>query len=142
MRKPSPADRGAAAVEFALVLPVLLLIVFGIIEFGILFAQQLALNSGARTGARAGVVGDKTCDQVATAAQSAAASIGMSAASITVVSSVNGASCSGAAKPCAKQRGMPLEVLLSYPGSLDIPLFGSFAVTLTGKGVYRCESDT
>ncbi len=134
-------DRGAAAVEFALVLPILILIVFGIIEFGIAFAQQLSLNSGARQGARLGVVGDKTCGQVATAAKTAATSIGITDTNISVASGVGGGGCSGGQKPCSGNRGEPFAVTLSYPGSIDIPLVGNFAVTITGKGEYRCESN-
>ena len=44
--------RGAAAVEFAIVLPILVLLVFGMIEFGrMLMVQQMIVNS-AREGAR------------------------------------------------------------------------------------------
>jgi hypothetical protein len=46
-------DRGAAAVEAALVLPILLLIVFGIIDFGRMLNAQITLNEAAREGARA-----------------------------------------------------------------------------------------
>lgn len=46
------SDRGAAAVEFALVLPVLLLLLFGIIEYGIYFSDQISTRHGAASGAR------------------------------------------------------------------------------------------
>lgn len=46
-------DGGAAAVEFAIVLPLLLAIVFGIIDFGRMMANQITLNEAAREGARA-----------------------------------------------------------------------------------------
>jgi len=46
-------DRGAAAVEFALVLPVLLLIIFGIVDFGRMLAAKITLTEAAREGARA-----------------------------------------------------------------------------------------
>jgi hypothetical protein len=46
-------DRGAAAVEFALVLPVLLLIIFGIIDFGRMLTAKITLTEAAREGARA-----------------------------------------------------------------------------------------
>lgn len=49
-------DRGAAAVEFALVAPVLLLIVFGIIDYGLLFNNSLSVKQGVREAARQGVV--------------------------------------------------------------------------------------
>jgi Flp pilus assembly protein TadG len=49
-------ESGAAAVEFALIVPVLLLVVFGIINFAGLFSTQLALNNGVRQAARQAVV--------------------------------------------------------------------------------------
>ena len=49
-------DRGAAAVEFALVVPLLLLLVFGIIDYGRFFFDSVSLRQGAREGARQAVV--------------------------------------------------------------------------------------
>ena len=46
------SDRGAAMVEFALVLPLLVVMLIGVIEFGWLFAQNLNVRHGAREGAR------------------------------------------------------------------------------------------
>jgi len=48
-------QRGAAAVEFALILPLLLAMVLGVIDFGVVFGQNLSLQSAAREGARQGV---------------------------------------------------------------------------------------
>jgi Flp pilus assembly protein TadG len=45
-------DRGAAAVELALILPVLLLIIFGIIDMGRMLNAQITTNQAAREGAR------------------------------------------------------------------------------------------
>jgi len=45
-------DSGAAAVEFALVLPVLLLVLFGIIDFGRAYNMQIALTQASREGVR------------------------------------------------------------------------------------------
>ncbi|HEV3450418.1 MAG TPA: TadE family protein [Acidimicrobiia bacterium] len=47
-----------AAVEFALVVPILLLVVFGIIDFGIAFGNYESVRSGTREAARLGVVND------------------------------------------------------------------------------------
>ena len=52
----APSDDGAAAVEFALVVPLLLALAFGIIDFGILFGQNLSLNNAARDAGRFSVV--------------------------------------------------------------------------------------
>lgn len=49
--------RGQALVEMALVLPILLLLVFGIVEFGRIYHCHMTLSSAAREGARAGSVG-------------------------------------------------------------------------------------
>ena len=49
-------ERGASAVEFALVVIPLLMVIAGIVNFGLVFAQQLALDNAVRAGARAGVV--------------------------------------------------------------------------------------
>lgn len=45
-------ERGAAAVEFAMVLPVLLLLLGGVIDFGSLYYNQIVLSNAARDGAR------------------------------------------------------------------------------------------
>lgn len=45
-------EKGQAIVEFALVLPILMLLILGIIEFGWLFNGKLILTSAAREGAR------------------------------------------------------------------------------------------
>lgn len=58
-RPKSKRDRkedGQAMVEFALILPIFLLILCGIIDFGWLFYNQLSLNNACREGARYAVV--------------------------------------------------------------------------------------
>lgn len=49
-------QRGATLVEFAITLPLLLLLLFGIVEFGWLFSQNLDVRHGAREGARLAAV--------------------------------------------------------------------------------------
>lgn len=49
-------DRGANLVEFALLAPLLILLVLGIVEFGWLFSQNNDVRHGAREGARAAAV--------------------------------------------------------------------------------------
>lgn len=51
-------NRGQSMVEFALLLPVLILILFGIIEFGRVFNASLAGAAAAREAARLAAVGD------------------------------------------------------------------------------------
>lgn len=68
-------ERGASLVEFAIVLPLLLLLLFGIIEFGWLFAMNLDVKHGAREGARLAAVDELSdagdvCDRMDVAAVS------------------------------------------------------------------------
>jgi Flp pilus assembly protein TadG len=56
MRRRIHEERGANLVEFALVAPFLILLVFGIIEFAWLFSQDLTIKHGAREGARLSAV--------------------------------------------------------------------------------------
>jgi Flp pilus assembly protein TadG len=56
------STRGTATVEFAIILPILLGILFAIIEFGFLFKDQLTLQQAAREGARAAAVGKCVSD--------------------------------------------------------------------------------
>ncbi len=53
-----PDERGAALVEFAIVVSLFLLILFGIIEFGLAFNDYLNVRNGSREAARLGVVND------------------------------------------------------------------------------------
>jgi len=49
-------EKGAAALELAIVLPLLATLIFGIIEFSILFYNKAMLTNASREGARAGIV--------------------------------------------------------------------------------------
>ena len=50
------SQSGTVAVEFVLILPALLLVLFGIIEFGIFFLNKHVITNASREGARAGIV--------------------------------------------------------------------------------------
>jgi hypothetical protein len=66
-------ERAAAAVEFALVITLLMTIVGGIIDFGLMFNAQISLTHAAREGVRAEAIGTGDPEAVATAAFSAPA---------------------------------------------------------------------
>ena len=51
-------QKGAAAVEFAIILPLLVMLLFGIIEFGIILYDKAMITNASREGARAGIVFD------------------------------------------------------------------------------------
>lgn len=52
-------EDGGSLVEFALITPLLFLILFGIIEFGVLLYDKAIITNASREGARAGIVFDK-----------------------------------------------------------------------------------
>ena len=139
-------ERGASAVEFALVVPFLMLIVFGIIVYGMVFAQSLSLSNSARQAARSGVISGTTCAQITSLAHDAAGTIGMSGAATSVTinrgtSSPGTAACGGggSTQPCKSQAvGTNIYVTLSYNTDPIVP-FIPVPSTLTGTGVYRCE---
>ncbi len=55
-------ERGAAAVEFAIILPIFVLLIFGTMETGWFFAQQVEIRNAAREGARLAVVDYASAD--------------------------------------------------------------------------------
>jgi Flp pilus assembly protein TadG len=55
-------DRGVAMVELALILPVLILLLVGIIDFGRAFNWQVSIQGAAREGARALALGESSGD--------------------------------------------------------------------------------
>jgi Flp pilus assembly protein TadG len=76
IRRPRRArnQRGAVAVEFALIMPMLCLLVFGIIEFGFMLNRDMIVGNASRDGARAASLGDTYADIRAGIASELAAS--------------------------------------------------------------------
>jgi Flp pilus assembly protein TadG len=55
-------QKGQALVEFAVILPLLLLLIMGIIEFGLMLNSYLTVRNVSREGARAGIVGSTNAE--------------------------------------------------------------------------------
>ncbi len=85
----SRSRRGAALVEFALVGALLCLLLFGIVEVGLIFGDQTQVGAAAREAARSLSVGEKTA---AARNRAAAAGVGLSpsATAVTLESSPDG----------------------------------------------------
>lgn len=81
LRRCPRGDRGAAAVEFALVSVLLLTVVFAIIQYGYYFFQMQAGTSAAREAARLAAVGFDSCNDWRTDARNRAS--GVDTSSIT-----------------------------------------------------------
>ncbi len=119
----SHRSRGAAAVEFALVLPLLVLILFGTIEFGRAYNAKTTLTHAAREGVR--VLALNTADPAATA-RAAAPSLDPGSIGVTTAGGV----------PCTP--GQQVSVTLTYPVQYSIPLFGDGTWSLSETATMRC----
>ena len=119
-------DRGAAAVEFALVVPILLMLVFGAIEYGRIYSELEVLESAAREGARAASVrGDALAVQ--TAVETAANPYTLDGTP-------------GADKVCdGSTIGQPVTVSWTQNFQVSIALLPPVNVNRVIKGVFRCE---
>ena len=83
---------GAAAVEFAVVLPLLMLLVFGMIEFGRMVMVQQMVVSSAREGARHAILDGATIASTKARAGNYLANAGVSTAVVDVTPDPNSAS--------------------------------------------------
>lgn len=123
-------EDGAAATEFAIVLPVLLLLLAAVIDFGLLFTAQIGLSNAAREGVRAVAVSDDDANAAALEAFTArrfADPLPNDAGFLEVVED-----CAG---PDTTAR---VRVRASYD-LLLLPLPGDRqSITLSGDGVMRC----
>jgi Flp pilus assembly protein TadG len=79
-------EDGQALVEFALVVPVLLMLVTAILQFGLLFNKYITLTDAARSGARALALGrglSDPCDLAVTQTVASAVGISLTASQVT-----------------------------------------------------------
>jgi len=141
IEKDRRTDRGASAVEFALVVIPLLMIVAGIVNFGLVFAQQLALDNAVRAGARAGVVQTGKVPATVATDQWNSTAIARSKTTTPVMSYPApgvGASCAGS----TFGQSMVLQGTVTSNFIIPWPLPKSIvpkSVTLTSKAEFQCE---
>lgn len=125
-------ERGAAAVEFALVLPLLVLLVFGIVQFSIAYNRAQGLHAAAREGARIASLPQTTQGDISARVTSTLAGVPLNGAPTIAVDP-------SSAQPCKNRSGQTVTVTVTAVTDLDIPLWGSVSKTLTGRGQFRCE---
>lgn len=127
-------NRGQAMVETALILPVILLILFAILEFGMVLNQYLVLTAAAREGARTAAVSDDTAARVA---------VNAAVASISTI----GLQVNIAYPGDKREQGKSVTVTVSKPIEVTTPVikdiiasaFAPDAPVLTGRSVMRVE---
>lgn len=121
---PRTSERGAVAVEFAILAPILVLLLLGIMEFGRAYNVQASLTNAAREGVRVMAISN---DQTAatTAAKNAAVSLNPKLGDANFVFS-----------PATCTPGAQMSVTINYTLSTLTGIAGPFA--MQGVGVMVC----
>jgi Flp pilus assembly protein TadG len=106
-------ERGQTMTEFALILPILLVLLFGIVQFGVIFNNYVTLTDAARTASRKGAVSRQESDPKGTCESAGyAAGTGLKNPGTDFI-----LTCSSSWQP-----GTDVTVTASYP--YDISLLG------------------
>jgi Flp pilus assembly protein TadG len=118
------SERGAVSVEFALLAPVLVLLLLGIMEFGRAYNAQVTLSSAAREGVRVMAIANSPA-AARTAARNASAALnpGLADANITI-------------SPATCATGAQVTLTITYSLSTMTGIAGPF--TMEGQGVMLC----
>src|SRR5262245_15354739 len=120
-------ERGTAAVEFALVLPLVLTVALALVQVGPVVRDRLLVESAARAGARTAATVD---DQAAVLSSVQGAAPDLEAGSLQVSIARAGT------------RGEPVTVTVGYVSEVRVPLVGWLfggAVSMTAEATDRQE---
>ena len=137
MRRAPAPRRGASSIEFALILPVFLALLAGILDYGWYLFQQAGLDAATQAGCRAGALVDPGEDGMDLGAAAAVAE-GAIARSLEA----EGRPCEGACTWDISVRGeAPTQALACTTQRAVEPLFGLSvrARMLTARAVTRFE---
>ena len=125
------AERGAVIAEFAVVMPLLLLFLFGIMEFGLAFSRSQAISSAAREAGRLASLSTTTSADVSDRVDATLGYMSFDAPPTVTVVPAGG---------CAGREGESVTVQVSAPHRITIPFAVDTEVTLSGQAVFRCEA--
>jgi len=117
------SERGSAVVEFALVVPLVLTLVLGLVEVALVARTQLEVVNAAREGVREAAASPDPADAV----RAARAALGSSGGSARV----------SVRRPDVV--GERAEVRVTLPHRIAAPLFGGVAVEITARSAMRVE---
>lgn len=129
-RATRPAHRrGIASLEFVMILPILLLLLFGVMEYGWMLSKAAQLNNAARDGARVGARPEATAADVSAAVAARMSDAGMSGYTL----SVSGGATTGSV--------LTVEITQPYDGAVQLTNFSLIPVpeNLRGRVSMRKE---
>lgn len=122
--------KGQSLVETALILPIVILILTGIIDFGLMFNNYLVITNASRDGARSAVTG-KTDSQIITEITSMTSTLDQSKLTITISPAAN-----------LRKKGDNITVTVNYDYQLLTPVISAIIpnpVHLSSQMVMRIE---
>jgi Flp pilus assembly protein TadG len=128
-------ERGASAVEFAIVLPVLFLVIAGIVDFGRYFFTQIQVTNAAREGARAAVVlpNPAASDMTAITQRALAGAAGVPGVGASVV-----ATCPAASSNATVQVTATFDWIIMKPAIQMVGGSWGLSGPVVANGVMRC----
>lgn len=132
--------RGQSLVEFALILPIFVLLLVGIFDFGRAIYAFNTINNAAREGARLAVV-DQTVTHIQEEAAKGAVSLGIGDADIEVefVNNTTGAACTVINTNRASECSAIVRVPYSYQAAT--PLIGNLVGVIPMEGMSQFRID-
>ena len=125
------SERGANLAEFALILPLLMVILFGIIEFGLVFSRSQSIEASAREAGRLASLSSTSSADLEARVEATLDSTTFAGAPAVTMQPAGG---------CAGREGQSVTVTVSAWHRITIPFVLDRDVNLTGESVYRCES--
>jgi len=123
-------SKGQSAVEMALILPIVILILTGIIDFGLVFNNFLVISNASREGARSAAVG-ATDGEIDLMVRSLTTTLDQTKIKITIYPT-----------ELLRKDGQEAAVTVEYDNNLITPIIGSIVpnpLHLIGKTVMRVE---
>jgi Flp pilus assembly protein TadG len=159
-------QRGTSAVEFAIIISLVFIVLFGIIQFGIAYNRYQGINAAAREGARLASLKNSQVDPIqdrvleslsilnpanfkngSSRIYTCPATLATEKGCIEIAKEdTNNPGTflapltSGTDIPCdTAQQNFTVKVTVKYRMLITIPLWASPAVNATGTGVFRCE---
>ena len=115
-------ERGAALIEAAILMPLIVMLIFGLVAFGRAYNAKVTATHAAREGVRVLAV---TKDNMLGEDAAKAAASTLDASNLTVTST-------------ACDPGDPTTLTVDYVFTYDIPIIGTRTVNISETGVMRC----
>ena len=129
-------QRGAAALEFAIVLPVLILLLVGVVDFGMVMGAQAQVSNAAREGARAGALTGLQPQAVGAVTAAIAGMPGATKAGTqTTVTCTTPAGSACSLTDSTSDTGSMITVKVTYVHTWLSPVILGFSPTITLSGV-------